>query len=177
MYKDYKEVSKLALDTFRKDKQSNFTTFEKYQIRKTAIEFALIMGTGIMVMLLSALKDNADDDDEKVVIANLLYYTMRLNSELSFYGGLGDPRKGVIVPPVGDMFRMLSQPSFVMPYVFKVKNLIGQFGNPTEEYKRDTGIWEKGDSKLYARIYSLIPLLPAGTSAEDMIKILQLQTN
>lgn len=177
MYKDYKEVASLAMDTFRSDKQSKFTTFEKYQIRKTAIEFAFIMATGALVMLLAALKEGADDDDEKAFLASLLYYTMRLNSELSFYGGLGDPRKGVVVPPVGDMFRMLSQPSFIMPYIFKVKNLIGQLGDPTEEYKRDTGMWEKGDSKLYARMYSMIPLLPSGLSSEEMIKILQLQTN
>jgi hypothetical protein len=176
MYKDYQEVTTLAMDTFRTDKQSKFTTFEKYQIRKTAIEFAFIMATGALVMLLAALKEGADDDKEKAVIANLLYYTMRLNSELSFYGGLGDPRKGVIVPPVGDMFKMLSQPSFVLPYVFKVKNLLAQMGDPTEEYTRATGIWEKGDLKLYAKMYSLIPLLPNGLSAEEMIKVLQLQT-
>jgi hypothetical protein len=174
---DTKELGVLFLDTFRTDKQSGYTDFEKVMIRKAAIEMAFIMATGALTMLLTSLAEGEDDEEYKKALSYMLFFTMRLNSELSFYGGLGDPREGFVIPPINDARKMITQPTFVYPYIDKTIRLFKQLGNPTETYDRKSGMFDKGDSKLLARFYSMFGVSGISANPDELIKVLQLQTN
>jgi hypothetical protein len=177
MLTDTKNLGVLFLDTFRSDKQSEYTDFEKITIRKAAIEMAFIMATGALAMLLTSLAEGEDDEEYKKALSYALFFTMRLNSELSFYGGLGDPREGFIIPPINDARKMITQPTFVYPYIDKTIRLLKQLGSPTETYDRKSGMFDRGDSKLLARFYSMFGISGITANPDELIKVLQLQTN
>lgn len=156
-------------------RKSNFTEMEKANLRRAYAEMMIVLVTGALISVLVAGFD--DDDEEKTLAAaSSIYLLTRLNSELSFYGGWGNPRTGFIFPAFQDIFRIAETPSLASTYIKKLVRIASQLSsNPFETYDRKYGWWDKGDSKLMARIVALLGVTPGKLDPEEAVKILELQ--
>ncbi len=150
---DYKNFKSNVIDNW-----SSLQPFERENIRKTILEL------GTMVLLFVAMLGLTDDDDEEkegrsYLSALTLYEAKRLQSDLMFYTpGFG----------LKDQWRVLKSPTALYGTVEKTASVLGQalyynykegeFGF-TEEYKRDSGLNQKGDSKLWAKMKKVIPVV------------------
>ncbi len=150
---DYKNFKSNVIDNW-----SSLQPFERENIRKTILEL------GTMVLLFVAMLGLTDDDDEEkegrsYISALTLYEAKRLQSDLMFYTpGFG----------LKDQWRVLKSPTALYGTVEKTASVLGQalyynykegeFGF-TEEYKRDSGLNQKGDSKLWAKMKKVIPVV------------------
>lgn len=145
------------------DQWSTLQPFERENIRKTLLEI------GTMTLLFITLLGMGDDDDEKksYLSALTLYEAKRLQSDLLFYTpGLG----------LKDQWRVLKSPTAIYSTVEKTASVLGQalyynyktseFGF-TEEYKRDSGLNKKGDSKLWSKTKKVIPIISKIELATD----------
>lgn len=145
-------------------KESTLTEFEKQNVSRALREHMIVMLTGIMVLLLSRLRDDEDDEKTKYAYGLILYFTMRLNSELSIYGAISDVRHPFVpdLPNIENPFRNVTALSGIFTRVFKVYqylisdmlNLIS--GDDINRYVQDTGVFQKGDSKSYAALLKLL---------------------
>jgi hypothetical protein len=169
------EMSELLtlLNPFSKEGH-NLSELEKANVKRTLVELASITLLGIMIML---LKSASEDDEDSALLAYPLYWSMRLQTELQFYGLPGDPTQGYLgffLPDVLDTYRLAKTPTVATTMIEKVFRLIHQLGNPTEEYKRKTGVWEKGDYKLKAKVFKISGITGNTFSPEQAIKNLEL---
>lgn len=144
-------------------KDTTLTELEKRSAMKAAMEHLLLATTGALVWILTMAREGADDED-KTKYSYLLYFTMRLNAEISIYGGVSDPR----MPFVPNFDQMLSP--FYTPtaafgvltkatrlYYYAINDMFSLAGgNDIERYLRDSGQFEKGDSKTYAALIKLL---------------------
>jgi hypothetical protein len=151
------------------------TDYEYAALRHAFFEQSAILLTSALVAILTLMLAGAEDDDEKKRLQYLLYFTQRLNAEMSFFGGLGNVDTAGL-PNVGDTLRMFKQPTFLSSYVLNTGKLLYQLTSPFEVYKRDYGMFEKGDSKLYAKFLKLFGISGTQMHPEDLLKILTLST-
>lgn len=154
--------------------ESNLTPLEKANLRRALREQAIILLTGTAAWLLTEMMKEMDDE-EKRKYAHLLYWTLRLNQEVSSYGGIGDPRDAFVVPSLFDMYKSFRTPTAAYGVLEKAFKLITQLSNPFEEYERDTGIWKKGDLKIYAKFLKLIGITGNTINPDEAIDIMQMQ--
>ena len=156
------------------EKNENLSDFEKANIKRSLVELTSIMLLGALVMLLRAVKD---DDEDNTLLNYHIYWALRLQTEMQFYGMPGDPKQGPLgffLPDIMDTYRLAKTPTVATTTIEKVFKFIHQLGDPTEEYKRKTGIWDKGDYKLEAQIYKLLGITGNTFSPEQAIKNLEL---
>ena len=129
---------------------STYTPFQKAQIRRTVAEITILMSMIALITIL-AFMVGSDGDEDKELKANpiynfVLYQAIRMRSETAQY-----------VNP-GDLFRVIRSPSAVtssLERAFKFGNQILPC-NITEKYKRESGVWEKGDNKAWAYFLKLM---------------------
>ena len=146
---------------------TGYTPFEKAQIRKVAMEAGIVASLGAVLALLAAL--GGGDDDEKSEIEKTyaynfaLYQAMRMRSETLSY-----------VSPA-DFYRIFKSPSAVMGTIDRSIKLYTQIlpWNITEEYKRDTGIWEKGDNKAWAAFLKVMGFSGYNFTPDQAVKSFQ----
>lgn len=175
------EARELAKAIF--GKESTLSEWEVHNAKRALAEHLLIMVTGAMVMLLARALEGADDDDKRKY-ATILYFAMRLNSELSIYGAPGDPNT-TFLPNINEIISIYKTPTFALNVFEKATKLVTMtlhdvgaiaIGEEPFRYEKDSGIFEKGDSKTIAQ---LIKLLGINSKAmigdpEEAIKSLQL---
>jgi hypothetical protein len=99
---------------------------------------------------------------------------MKLNQELGAYGTIGDPQN-FFIPNVQEMFKTISQPTVAFGTIkrlFKVYTTLTT--DPFGTYDRDTGIFEKGDSKLFAAFLKLFGITGVNIDPEESIKYMNM---
>lgn len=168
---DYKKLARYSLGL---DKPNTVVgKFERENVARAARELAIIFGTGMLAIILNSLMKAADDED-KDKFKHLLYLTMKLNQELGAYGTIGDPQNWGI-PNVQEIFRTLSQPTVAYGTVkrlFKVYTILTT--DPLGVYQKETGIFEKGDSKLLAALMKLFGITGVNFDPEESIKYMKM---
>jgi hypothetical protein len=86
-----------------------------------------------------------DDDDEIPTSAYYLLYLMTtLKGEINAFA----PTPGA----VSDLLRILRSPTAMTNSILRAEKLIAQLSDPFAEYKRDSGVWKKGESKFKVRL-------------------------
>jgi hypothetical protein len=143
-----KDIRRMKLNVFQN--WSTYSDFEKAQITRTLTELTIIVTLlGLIALLANAFSgDNPDDEAIRKSYAYnfLMYELVRMRSETASYFSPGDAMRVIKSPSAvtGTLERTLRLASQVMPW------------NITETYKRDTGIWEKGDNKAWAYFLKLM---------------------
>jgi hypothetical protein len=155
--------------------KENLTDYEYAALRHAFFEQSAILLTSLLGIILAGMVESADDDEEKKRLQYALYFTQRLNTEISFFGGLGNVDTAGL-PNVSDTLRMFKQPTFLSSYVLNTSKLLYQITNPFEQYERDYGMFEKGDYKIAARFLKLFGISGTQMHPEDLLKILTLST-
>ena len=134
------------------------TDMEKGNIRRTAIEGAII---GITIIS-AAMFAGVDDDDDDLVLYGA-FYTKRLKAELLTY-----------VNPK-DAIATLRSPTATLSLIENVVKALYQLGDPGELYK--SGV-HKGESKLKIKtIFKLTPLKSVDRDFSEAIKVLDMKYN
>jgi hypothetical protein len=122
---------------------------QKYAAHKTLYEMALLTGMTILGLAIGAgadKKDKAKSWGENYLALMML----RVRSDLGQYSVFG----------VQDMFRVVKNPSAVIMSLSRYADFFQQLvQDPFKEYKRKTGIFDKGDSVLKAKLLKAIPIL------------------
>jgi hypothetical protein len=115
------------------------------------------------------------DDDEKRKLKHLLFLTMRINNELGIYGTIGDPQN-IGLPSAGEMYKTIKNPIPAFSITDRLSKLLQQLTDPTAVYERDSGIWKKGDSKLWAKFLKFWGYNGVNFDPENSIKYMQMST-
>jgi hypothetical protein len=108
---------------------------------------------------------SGDDPDDEAIRKSyaynfIMYELVRMRSETASY-----------INP-GDAMRVIKSPSAVTGTLERIVRVIAQImpWNITEEYKRDTGIWEKGDNKAWAYFLKLMGYSGNNIAPEEAVK-------
>jgi hypothetical protein len=162
--KDWKKFASVLYNSFFHKKDVGLQPFEEANIRRATIEIGLYMLLGVLVSLL-AVGDDEEDEDVSSARWFALYQIRRLRKEL-----------GSLMPTptiIGDNWRLLKSPSAFNGTIDRVVSLSGQFYDPFAVYEKQTGVFEKGDSKLYAKFLKLFGNISNMTTIEEHYKNLQ----
>ncbi|HQJ57121.1 MAG TPA: hypothetical protein PLH46_05715, partial [Caldisericia bacterium] len=176
-----------VFNSLLKTDTSTLTPRELANLRRNAMDMAFILSTSLIMMLLTHMLKNAGDDDEKRKITMLLAPVMRLNAELSAFGQIGNPQKGLgFLPDIGDIKRNLSNPTVMYGYITKTVSFVEQIPKDitnlaiegdVQRYEKATGYYEKGDSKFWAKFVKLFGASPSKMDLGESIKALNMQQN
>jgi len=175
MFTDTKNLA-LALQ----NKQGNMTPYELYNIRRAIFEHLIIMTTGLLSYALIQLGGFNDDDEKEWLYGAVLYQILRVNAELSVYGGIGDINN-YMLPDFNEVVTPYKTTSAAFTTISKVQKLytlaLGDVFNLIEgddiaRYKRDSGIFEKGDSKTFAALLKLMGMSGKNLDTEVAVKTL-----
>ena len=169
---DFRKLAK-SIVPWRKDKVEGLTDFEYHNARRAMFEFGVIAITGALVMIMKGINEGATDERDKY--AYLLYWTMRLNSELGFYGGIGDPQSAGL-PNIYEMYRTFKTPTVAYYTVDKAFKVLYQSFSPFEQYDRDTALADKGDYKLPVSIMKLFGINGFNADPEEAVKVITMAT-
>jgi hypothetical protein len=129
---------------------STYTPFQKAQIRRTAAEITILMSMIALITILAFMVGSGDDEDKELkanpIYNFVLYQAIRMRSETAQY-----------VNP-GDLIRVIRSPSAITSTLERTVKFGNQIlpWNVTEEYKRDSGVWEKADNKAWAYFLKLM---------------------
>jgi hypothetical protein len=167
-YKTFAEVLLSDLKQYKYNiikNWSTYTPFQKAQIRKVLAEIGLILGLATLGFILTQVLVNPDDDERDPLQDNyyynfLLYETIRMRSETAAY-----------LNPI-DAIRIFRSPTAMTSTVDRLIKFINQAApwNITEEYKRESGVWEKGDNKAWAAFLKLMGFSGYNMSPEQAVK-------
>ena len=144
---------------------STYTPMQKVNIRRTLSEIGVFLTIVGLIGILSAMASDDGEDKEKYkdnYLYNFLLYEMvRMRSETAQY----------ISPK--DMWRTIKSPSAALSTLSRFIRFTNQIlpWNITEEYKRKSGIWEKGDNKAWAYFIKLIGLPGYNIKPQDAVKV------
>jgi hypothetical protein len=146
-----KDTYRYKFEIFKK--WSTYTSFEKAQIRKVVAELTIIASLATLIMVLGAMAEGDDDEKKEMPYAYyfILYEAMRMKSETASY-----------LPIIGlpDMYRIVQSPSAVTGIIDRFTKFVSQFLLTWDEedlsFKRDTGVWDKGDNKSWAYFLKLM---------------------
>ena len=123
-------------------KRSTVTAKDKEKAFRALYE----MGTlAILWALVTVLSQMVEDDDDEIPTSAyyLLYLMTTLKGEINAFA----PTPGAI----SDLLRILRSPTAMTNSILRAEKLIAQLTDPFAEYKRDSGVWKKGESKLKVR--------------------------
>lgn len=154
VYKESNELFKYL--TF---KENNLSDLEKTNLKRTLAELGWILSMTVLSSLLMAAYKGEDDDDDKYVLSYPVYWSLRLSSELRFFTGVS----------VGDLTRIIKYPIPAQNTLENGFELIGQFFDYDEQYKRKTGIHKKGDYKLPAKTLKFLGFSGNSLNPEEVI--------
>lgn len=160
------------------NRENTLTEFEKQNIRRALAEMIIIFLLGIITWALAGMMDDEEDEDKRYRYAFVLYFAMRLNSEISIYGAPTDPRHPFI-PDAKNMINSVRNITALESIALKAFNLYRDLfydsinlisGEDIERYKVDTAHFEKGTSKSYASFLKLMGMgTRSVTNMEDAI--------
>lgn len=167
---DAKELGKFIVGA----NNGYFTEFEKQNLRRARRELLIVALTGFAVIGLKALMEGADDE-EKRFGKYLLFLSLRMNNELGIYGTFGDPQNFGLPNPL-EIYKSLKNPAPALSVVDKAISLLTQLTDPSAVYKQDSGVWEKGDSKLWAKFLKFWGFNGTNFDPENSIKYMQMTT-
>lgn len=179
-----KELTNIGFG-FNTSKKTDLTELEIANVRRNVMEMMFVFTTGIIIFLLSKAMKNTDDEDERKRIALILAPVMRLNAELSAFGQIGDINRGFL-PDVNDISRNLTTPTVLYSYVKKTISFVEQltkdipslvFDGDIQRYEKNTGYYEKGDSKLLAKFLKILGASPSKLDLTETVKAMQMQQN
>ena len=144
---------------------AGYTPFEKAQIRKVVAELSMIMALATIIMILEAMA-GGDDDEEKREMPYayyfMLYQAIRMRSETASY-----------LSPA-DAWRVVRSPSAMMGVIDRFTKFADQLlftWDPEKlSYKRDTGVWEKGDNKSWAYFLKVMGYSGYNFTPEEAVK-------
>jgi hypothetical protein len=163
LMKDKKQLMRFYMGM---EKESgDFQDFERENLRRAVRELAIVFATGLLVMVLNNLY-KAANDDEKEKWKYLLFLSMKMNQELGAYGTPGDPQNFGI-PNFRELKRNFQQPTVLFGTVDKLFKIFNSIG---ETYERDTGMFEKGDSKFMAALIKFFGITGVNFNPEEAIK-------
>jgi len=163
-----------TISPFNKD-SLELTDTEIANVKRAAAEFAFIFAVGLITIILGSAYDDEPDEKARLKYAYPLYWSMRLGSELGFYGGIGDPQSYFLPNPY-DAARTVMTPTIASSTTAKIWNFGMQLLSPTEVYKSKSGVWEKGSSKLWAKTLKLLGYNGYTLNPSVAIDMLKLQT-
>jgi hypothetical protein len=167
LMKDKKQLMRFYMGL---EKESgDFQDFERENLRRAVRELAIVFATGLIVMILDNLY-KAADDDEKEKWKYLLFLSMKMNQELGAYGTPGDPQNFGI-PNFRELTRNFQQPTVLSGTIIKLFKIFNSIG---ETYERDTGIFEKGDSKFVAALLKFFGITGVNFNQEEAIKLMNM---
>lgn len=152
------------LVTFKRDigKQwSTYTDHEKANIRRALTELSMIISLVILIAALSAMADSDEEIKESYLYNFIMYEAVRMRAETAQY-----------INPA-DAWRTVKSPSAALSTATRGVRLLNQIlpWNITEEYKRKSGIWEKGDNKAWAYFIKFIGLPGYNINPREAVKI------
>jgi hypothetical protein len=140
---------------------STYTPFEKAQIRRVLAETAIILGTTAMLIIMTKLFGD-DDDDHSYAYNFMLYEITRMNSETASYISLPDA------------YRTVKSPTAMVSSIERMVKFVNQFFFTWDAkkltYQRDEGVWNKGDNKSWAYFLKLIGFSGYNFSPEAAVK-------
>jgi hypothetical protein len=138
------------------------TEMERQNMRRLSINALFYIVAGLIVMALS----DDDDEDDSWATNFAIYQALRMQSELTQFVNIKEFAKLAVSPSagvkpglraidLGEHFVTVSVPSFFTG------------DNSETVYKRKSGIHEKGDSKLLAKIEALLPVIGGIEKSSD----------
>jgi hypothetical protein len=120
----------------------------KMAVAVARANFELAFVTGMFVVASTAFDD---DDDDKFMGSTFL--------ELELRRAYGDWALYLPVFSIEPITKVVKNPITAMSTLNRLTDLLMQLAfNPTEEYQRAEGPWEKGDSKLWAKTLKSFPI-------------------
>jgi LysM repeat protein len=138
------------------------TPMEQQNMRRLSINMLFYAVAGLIIMAFS----DDDDEDDSWAESFAIYQALRMQSELTQFMSVQEFAKLAVSPSagvkpglraldLGDHFVTVSIPSF----------FTGDTSKTT--YQRKSGIHEKGDSKLMAKIQALLPIIGGIDKSSD----------
>lgn len=165
----FKEKDELLKSLANKD--SKLTPMERANARKALKDIMWVASSGLIVILLQAMMEGADDD-EKAALRYPLFLAMRLNADLGIYGTLGDPQNFAF-PNLQESLRLFKNPTPALAPIEKFFRVVNQLSNPFEELQTNSGIWDKGDNKLAIAMLKFWGIQGTNFNPENSIKFMQ----
>ena len=131
----------------------NYTPYQKAQINRTLRELTIVVSILALIFIMASAADDDEDLKNSKVFNYIYYQAIRMRSEtMTYYPFVGFP----------DAWRMLKSPTAAMGSIDKTTKFIKQFLLTWKDedlvYKKDSGIWEKGDNKSWAYFLKMIGL-------------------
>lgn len=121
---------------------------EKYAYNKTITELAFLGAVTILGFVIAGAESDDDDGGEWFKkTAELL--TLRYRNDLMMFTLFG----------VGDIVKILKNPSAAMVTLTKYIDFLVQLFDPTDTYSRKTGPFEAGTLKLKAKLLKALPIV------------------
>ena len=161
------------LYNYKRDITKAWATYspgQKAAIRRTLTELSIVIALVGMIAIMAMIGggDDGDDKFKKNYAYNFLLYEMiRMRSETAQY-----------INPI-DVYRTVKSPSAALSTTSRFIRFFNQIlpWNITEEYKRKSGIWEKGDNKAWAYFIKLIGLPGYNIKPREAVKVYESLTN
>lgn len=164
----YRTLGRLLVQEF--NELSNFITFQQHNLSEFEVANArralLEIGISISLLLLAKGLTSLELDDDDIIGNVLLYSSLRLYREMSFFYN------------PGQFSEIVSTPTVLYSVIKKAGRLSNQlFFDPFGEYERDTGIFDKGDSKLWARFLQLFGVSGYNVDPDYAVEVLMKLNN
>jgi len=172
----------LFKDLYSKD--SNLTSFEKENVKKTLGEILTMMVFTTLAAAFSALRADTPPED-RAALNYLTYFSLRASSELSFFNmGLGDVRNfGLPVNP-GGTIKSFRTPFATYTLIMKAFRTAGDATDLLTgdgRYERDMNytipflgnIADKGDPKVWTDIAKMIGLADKMGNMDNAVKMME----
>ena len=160
LFSDFKRFLSIVYNSYTHNKDTGLQPFEEANIRRATMEIGIFLLTGLLATLLAVGDDDEDDEDVSNLRWFTLYQLLRLNKEMG----------SLIIQPtiIHDNWKLLKSPSAFNGFIDRVLRLADQtIRDPWGEYEKKTGVFKKGDSKLYARWIKLFGNVFNATNIEE----------
>jgi hypothetical protein len=140
---------------------ASYTPGQKANIKRSLAEFTIIFSLMGLIAVLAMAAGDDDEIEESYAYNFMMYEMIRMRSETFQY-----------LNPI-DVYRTVRSPSAALTTAEKMIRFIGQImpWNITEEYKRKSGKFEKGDNKAWAYFLKLIGLPGYNMNPREAVKV------
>ena len=158
------EVKELKMYTLPK-KWNELSSWQKANVKRSLGEVASF---AVLQLLMMAVMGGKDDDKEKSwAYWQTLYTLKRVDQELKFFSYLPETWN-VLKTPAASMTSI----EVILEAIF---GLLGNsmsllFTGDVERYKRRTGVWEKGDPKIWKKLFKTLPFQQFFQDPKDKLK-------
>ena len=155
------DVAKMKIYTV-KEKWNELDLWQQQNVKRSLGEIASFF----TLIALSSLMKTDDDKDKGYVYWQTLYTINRVKQELLFFTYLPET------------FNILKTPAASLTSIEALMAAVGQIlsdtgslmtGGDLDRYERRTGKWEKGDPKLYKKLYNVLPFRQLLQPAKDKL--------